>query len=622
MAMNNLKEVEERHRSETETETDSEEEDNPNWDDWREDNENGGEGLDFLCLFCDSKFGSCDSLFDHCCLTHQFDFHHLKKSLNLDFYGAFKLINYIRAQVSENKCWSCGVMCHTSQDLQKHLHGTVNYESLKLVLEDEKFLKPFIQDDSLLYSFSDDEDGEDDFTVSVNKEEIMKDLISMEDMSIDDEIHGGKVAKDADAYKENEENDVASSSNGYLNVESSSGLARSCNGEPANKHLIISRANRAAKSINIVNEDYFGSYSSFGIHRDMLSDKVRMDAYSQAILRNPSLFKNAFVMDVGCGTGILSLFAAQAGASRVIAVEASEKMAAVATQIAKDNHLLANKTGKKGICQQTGVVEVVQSMVEELHKSVEIQPHSVDVLLSEWMGYCLLYESMLSSVLFARDQWLKPGGAILPDTASILWQDLGNGVTSLPFWENVYGFNMSCIGKEQHQDASQIPIVDYVKDGDLVTDAVVLQVYFDLLTMKHDEVDFTSSIELEPKSSSSKSTESSSCYGLVLWFDTGFTSRFCGETQANLSTSPYTPETHWYQTILTFKEPIVMGTRKADNNISTSAGTDNCPAAKIHLRISIARAVQHRSIDISMETTAVGADGRKHSWPVQIFNLG
>lgn len=65
-------------------------------------------------------------------------------------------------------------------------------------------------------------------------------------------------------------------------------------------------------------------------------------------------------------------------------------------------------------------------MVEELDKYIQIKPHSVDVLLSEWMGYCLLYESMLSSVLLARDKWLKPGGAILPDTATI--------VSSFPFY--------------------------------------------------------------------------------------------------------------------------------------------------------------------------------------------
>lgn len=62
----------------------------------------------------------------------------------------------------------------------------------------------------------------------------------------------------------------------------------------------------------------------------------------------------------------------------------------------------------------------MQTMVEDLDKCIEIQPHSIDVLVSEWMGYCLLYESMLSSVLYARDKWLKPGGSILPDTATIV----------------------------------------------------------------------------------------------------------------------------------------------------------------------------------------------------------
>jgi hypothetical protein len=88
-------------------------------------------------------------------------------------------------------------------------------------------------------------------------------------------------------------------------------------------------------------------------------------------------------------------------------------------QIAQDNGLLW-KCPAGSTTQGSGVIEVVQGMVEELDKSKVIQPHSVDVLLSEWMGYCLLYEAMLSSVLFARDKWLKPGGAILPDTATIV----------------------------------------------------------------------------------------------------------------------------------------------------------------------------------------------------------
>lgn len=51
--------------------------------------------------------------------------------------------------------------------------------------------------------------------------------------------------------------------------------------------------------------------------------------------------------------------------------------------------------------------------------SEPLQLVQVDVIISEWMGYFLLYESMLDTVLFARDRWLAPGGALLPDKASL-----------------------------------------------------------------------------------------------------------------------------------------------------------------------------------------------------------
>ncbi|KAK7322617.1 hypothetical protein VNO77_26006 [Canavalia gladiata] len=629
-------EEEEPYRMEEEEEDDDDDEEEEQvWDDWEGDE--GDPQSEFLCLFCDSHYGSCGSLFDHCASLHRFDFYAIRKTLNLDFYASFKLINFIRSQVAESRCWSCGITCQSNHELQNHLHDVTHFNDIKTLWDDDRYLKPFMQDDSLLYSFDEYNEGEDEQIIPMD-EDLMRDLMNTGEIFYGDQNSAQKEVVNDGNYDACRKKEIASVSNDCLNWASSSnkelingkdsrGHISCSDKDPEEGHLLTNSKNHIARHIKKVNENYFGSYSSFGIHREMLSDKVRMEAYGQAILKNPSLLNGAVVMDVGCGTGILSLFAAKAGASRVIAVEASAKMAAVASQVAKDNGLWLSSSQSGVSGPRKGVLEVVHGMVEEIDKTVELQPHRVDVLLSEWMGYCLLYESMLGSVLYARDRWLKPGGAILPDTATIFVAGFGKGATSLPFWENVCDFDMSSIGKELVIDAARIPIVDVVDSQDLVTSSVILQT-FDLATMKPNEVDFTATatLELKPSVSENEETHLNSktccwCYGVVLWFDTGFTSRFCQETPAMLSTSPYTPRTHWSQTILTFREPIAMGFGKENGGKLDAIGTDMYPAVKIDLRVSIVRSTEHRSIDISLEAVVVDHDGRRCSRPAQLFSL-
>jgi protein arginine N-methyltransferase 3 len=53
---------------------------------------------------------------------------------------------------------------------------------------------------------------------------------------------------------------------------------------------------------------------------------------------------------------------------------------------------------------------------------------------------------------------------------------LGRSATSLGFWENVYGFDMSTVGQEVFADAGEMPIVDEVHPGDVVTEPCLIQV--------------------------------------------------------------------------------------------------------------------------------------------------
>ena len=70
------------------------------------------------------------------------------------------------------------------------------------------------------------------------------------------------------------------------------------------------------------------------------------------------------------------------------------------------------------IVSQNGLadsVTIIRGKIEEIQLPVE----KVDVIISEWMGYCLFYESMLDTVLYARDKWLAPTGLMFPDKATL-----------------------------------------------------------------------------------------------------------------------------------------------------------------------------------------------------------
>ena len=110
--------------------------------------------------------------------------------------------------------------------------------------------------------------------------------------------------------------------------------------KPMSLWYIHSRFHSVTKFPYFFSQDYyFDSYAHFGIHEEMLKDEVRTLTYRNSMYHNKHLFKDKVVLDVGCGTGILSMFAAKAGAKHV-----SKHLTSVHTNLVPSFHLFLPKS--------------------------------------------------------------------------------------------------------------------------------------------------------------------------------------------------------------------------------------------------------------------------------------
>jgi len=266
---------------------------------------------------------------------------------------------------------------------------------------------------------------------------------------------------------------------------------------------------------------YFDSYAHFGIHEEMLKDEVRTCTYRDSMIMNKHLFKDKVVLDVGCGTGILCMFAAQAGARKVIGVDMSGII----------EHA-------RGIVKANGFedkITLIRGKMEEISLPDGIE--QVDIIVSEWMGYCLLYETMLPTVLYARDKYLAPGGLIFPDKCTLYItaiEDAQYKDEKIHWWDQVYDFDMSAIKSV----ALVEPLVDVVDPKQVnCSHAAIKQI--DIQTVKVSDLDFSAPFSLQAMRNE-----------LVHAFVTHWTCEFTHcHTRTGFSTAPNAPYTHWKQTV-------------------------------------------------------------------------
>jgi len=296
--------------------------------------------------------------------------------------------------------------------------------------------------------------------------------------------------------------------------------------------------------------NYFCTYGYLYHQKEMLEDQVRMQSYYDSVFKNKAQFKDKVVLDVGTGSGVLAIWAAKAGAKKVYAIEATNMT-----------------VHAKKLCENNGVGDIVEVM-QGYMENIEL-PEKVDIIISEWMGYFLLRESMLDSVLVARDKWLKPGGALYPSHCRMFLAPIRSNQPSKKYmdfqdsignWNDFskttyekYGVDMQCLSPEFEKEQTQYFLqtsswVD-LHPNQMIGPPKVLK-EFDLHTCTlddvkglHEEFELT----MEAKETNGQETQVS---GIGGWFDVHFrgSEQNPATEEVVLSTAPDEQgATHWGQ---------------------------------------------------------------------------
>nr|8BVA_A Chain A, Protein arginine N-methyltransferase 2 [Mus musculus] len=310
-------------------------------------------------------------------------------------------------------------------------------------------------------------------------------------------------------------------------------------------------------------EEYFDSYGTLKLHLEMLADQPRTTKYHSVILQNKESLKDKVILDVGCGTGIISLFCAHhARPKAVYAVEASD-MAQHTSQLVLQNGF-------------ADTITVFQQKVEDV-----VLPEKVDVLVSEWMGTCLLFEFMIESILYARDTWLKGDGIIWPTTAALhlvpcsAEKDYHSKVL---FWDNAYEFNLSALKSLAIKEFFSRPKSNHIlKPEDCLSEpCTILQ-----LDMRTVQVPDLETMRGELRFDIQKA---GTLHGFTAWFSVYFQSLEEGQPQQVLSTGPLHPTTHWKQTLFMMDDPVPVHTGDV---VTGSVVLQRNPVWRRHMSVSL-----------------------------------
>jgi len=135
----------------------------------------------------------------------------------------------------------------------------------------------------------------------------------------------------------------------------------------------------------------------------LINDPRRTRAFREALAA--VIQPGCTVLEIGTGSGVLAILAAQAGAGRVVTCEHQPLMAKIAEETVRDNGL-------------EDTITVVSKSADQLILGEDL-PELADVLLCDLFTGALLEAGGLGLVAKASESLVKPNGHLLPYQGSI-----------------------------------------------------------------------------------------------------------------------------------------------------------------------------------------------------------
>ena len=197
----------------------------------------------------------------------------------------------------------------------------------------------------------------------------------------------------------------------------------------------------------------------------------------------------------------------------------------------------------------------------------------VDCVVSEWMGYALFFESMLPSVVDARDRFMKPGVSSSPTSPSCASRCSATRTDTTAQSPSGRTSTASTSPRSSRRpNATGARIHPSPPSTRRAVSAPAEVVSVDCASVPLDDLFETMAGDVRLVAD-----RDATVHGMVLWFDVDFYGR------VELSTSPTATKTHWYQTVPMFDEPREMRGDAVEGRVELEPGSD--PGAKRQLNV-------------------------------------